>query len=141
MGDVMGCIISLNGALERLQFASPKKGVVHKAECLVMLDKRYDTGPDVALIKLASGEWTVLGSRHTPNGNWAVMGYGLEGFDKCVLSALVKSGAISATDMREHMDAVARADEKRGRDQAVKDLQSACQRLGISVPEVPEPLT
>jgi hypothetical protein len=135
---VMGGLISASEALERLRFSSPKKGVVHRAELVVMLDKQRDTGPDVGLVKLADGSWTVLGSHHTPNGNWAVLGYGLDAFDKGVLKALVKAGAITAEDVQRHIEAAERGRAFRARKEAIKSLERACEDLGIPVPEVPQ---
>lgn len=136
----MGMIMSFSDAIERIRFTSPKKGVVHKAELLVMLQKREGgTGPDVALVKLASGEWTVLGSRHTPNGNWGVMGYGLSKFNKSVLDALVKAGAISAETRDEHERRVVASREAQNRKWAIRQLDEACKTLGIPVPDIAAP--
>lgn len=135
----MGMIMSFSEAIERLRFTSLQKGRVHKAECVVILDRPSPTGPDMALVKLANGEWTVLGSRHTPNGNWAVMDQGLTRFDKNVLDALVKAGAITPEDRQEHERRVVAAKEERDRKYARESLERACATLGIPVPEEAKP--
>lgn len=135
----MGCIISAQDALERLRFVNLTKGRVHKAESIVVLQRTDGgTGPDVALVKMANGDWTVLGSRHSPNGNWAVMGYGLTKFDKGVLDALVKVGAITREDMDRHIANAEGYRAARERRHAIESLTRACAELGIEVPAIPE---
>lgn len=135
----MGMIVSIREAIEKLRFTSPNRGKVYKAELLVMLDRRDGgTGPDVALVKLANGEWTVLGSRHAPNGGWAVMDYGVDRLGKNVLSALVKAGAISSEDMAAHLEDEKNMAKRRERARAVESLNRACNDLGIPVPDIPE---
>lgn len=132
----MGCIISMSTALDGLRFTSLKKGRVYSAPKVLLLDRADKcTGPDVALLQLSSGEWTVLGSRHAPNGSWAVMGYGIESRDKSVLKALVTAQAISQADLDVHMGAVEAAKLARQREYLLKTLKNTCAELGIPVPQ------
>jgi hypothetical protein len=137
----MGMIMSISRALEHLRFVSPAKGRVHKAELIVMLDKREGkTGPDVALVKLASGEWTVLRSRHTPNGNWACMGYGLDWLQANTLKALVRAGAITEDQRLTHLRNEEARRAKSERAHHLKMLTQSCEALGISVPDLSAPM-
>lgn len=130
----MGMIMSFSEALERVRFTKLRKGRVHKADLVVLLDRPHDTGPDWALVKLANGEWTVLGARHTPNGNWACMDYGLDHLDKSVLDALVKAGALDPETRAEHERRVLASKDCRDKKYARESLKRACATLGIPIP-------
>lgn len=132
----MGGIISVSEMIERARFTSLKRGRVYKGAELIVMERRDGgTGPDVALVKLADGSFSVLGSRHTPNGNWAVLSYGVSHFDQCVLQALVTLGAVSQADMDAHVAAAKKAAERRDRDATVRRLLECCDELGVIPPE------
>lgn len=134
----MGIIISGQESLDSTRFTALKRGQIHKAESVLLLERAGGgTGPTAAIVKLASGQFTVIGMRHTPNGNWAMLGYGAEHGHKSVLSALVKMGAITQAEMAAHCAAVAEREERESLESARLSLARACLRLGIPVPSVP----
>lgn len=126
----MGCIISPSEAIERTRFSELRKGRVVKASRVLRLDDR------AFLIELGNGEITVVGRRHGPNGNCALLGYGRDDFSGAVLDGLVSFGIITRDEVREHKAAITRADRKRLIHDAKKRLQRACEDLGIPTPEV-----
>lgn len=132
----MGMICGDDDTIGGLRFTALKKGRVYKG-CEVVVLQKVDggTGPDVCLIKLSDGTYTVCGSRHTPNGNWAVQGYGLRKFDKSVLGALIKLGAITKDAVSAHVESEKARKEKSEKHYARIALGKACETLGIPVPE------
>lgn len=124
----MGSIISCVEDLDHLHWTQLKKGIPAKAKRVLAVD---DTQ---VLIELENGSYTVAGRRHTPNGNWAVLQYGLDKFQSSVLEGLVKFGVITKDQLAEHRKSTA---ERRARDEQryAKDmLKKACGTLGIPVP-------
>lgn len=124
----MGVIISKIENIDRIRWTQPKKGRVLKASRVMFTD---DT---TAIIELENGQFTVAGRRHSPNGNWAVLGYGIDKFTGAVLDGLVRLGILSKQEVAAHKrDAKARSDaaDRKWREKAIREH---CEELGIPVP-------
>ena len=113
--------------------AEPFAGVV--ADGVKRAIKVNDT--DV-ILELETGELTVVGHRHTPNGNWAVAGYGLTKFNKTVLNGLISMGILTKAQVEDHLLSAEAREQASERRYAIKRLAEACQTLGIPVPDVPD---
>lgn len=127
----MGCIISKIEDIDRLRWTQLRKGRVVKASRVVMVDEVQ------AIIELTNGDYTVVGRRHTPNGKWAMLGYGFDRFEKSVLDGLVRMGIVTRQQVDEHLGSLARSRDRQRRKDALDDLKQACETLGIEVPDVP----
>lgn len=127
----MGVIISRIGEIETLRWTELRKGQVTRVKRAIRINET-----DV-ILELENGNLTVVGHRHTPNGNWAVQGYGLTKFNKTVLQGLVRMGILTKDQVHAHLLEVEARDKACERRGALKSLTSACEKLGIPVPEVP----
>lgn len=127
----MGTIISTIDEIENIYWTQLRKGRVEKAtEILVFNDNNH------AIVKLANGKFTVVGGRHSPNGNFAVLSYGLDHFTQAVLHGLARLGVLNKAMVKEH---IATADERRKaseRKYNIKRLNELCNELGIEAPKV-----
>lgn len=126
----MGTIISKIEEIEHIRWTTPRKGRVVAAKRVLFVDD------GAAIIELATGEFTVAGRHHTPNGNWAVLGYGLDRFTGGVLDGLVKLGILTKEHVKAHKNNQKKRHDESERRWAEKSLAKACETLGIPVPEV-----
>ena len=85
----MGNIISPIKDIENIQWTQLRKGQVRTAKRIVVFDDA-----NYAIVELGNGEYTVIGGRHGPNGNWSVLGYGVDRFSQVVLHGLVRIGVL-----------------------------------------------
>lgn len=132
---MMGMISGHDDTIGALRFTGLRKGTVYKnCEVVILQKSGTGTGPDIALIKTKNGKYTIAGARHTPNGNWAVIGYGLSKLDKSVLGALVKMGAITEQDVADHVAKEKARKAKSEKHYAKQSLARACETLGIPNP-------
>lgn len=124
----MGIIISNIESIDSIRWEQPKKGRVMKASRVMFIDET------TAIIEMGNGRFTVAGRRHSPNGNWAVLGYGLDKFTGAVLDGLVRIGILSKQDVAAHKkDAKAKYDES-DRKWREKSIKEHCKVLGLTVP-------
>lgn len=127
----MGTIISSIGAIENVIWSKLRKGHVTKCKSVLLV---RDDG--VAIVELENGSFTVIGRHHSPNGNWAVLGYGLDDFTQSVLHGLVKLGILNSKQVKDH---IATADERKKaleRKQSIRRLEEICKELGVDAPKV-----
>jgi len=124
----MGVIISSISQIDNLRFDKLRKGHVTKAARVLLLDD------GVAIVELATGAFTVVGRRHSPDGNWAVLGYGLDKFTGSVLDGLVRFGILTKSQVSEHKKHVQARHDANERKYAIERLKSACETLGIEMP-------
>lgn len=124
----MGTIISKIEDIDNIRWTQLKKGKVVTATRVIAVT---DTS---VLIELADGRFTVAGQRHSVNGNWAVLGYGIDKFSSAVLDGLVRIGILSKAQVSEHKAHVKARDEEQKRKYAAKYLAEACETLGIPNP-------
>lgn len=125
----MGSIISKIEEIDRIRWTQPRKGRVMKASRVLFTDET------TAIIELASGAYTVAGHRHSPNGNWAVMGYGLDRFGGAILDGLVRLGILTKEQVSAHKKASAEARKKYDAAWRKKAIREHCAELGIPVPK------
>lgn len=124
----MGCIISKIEEIDRIRWTQPRKGRVMKAARVVFTDET------TAIIELADGQFTVAGRRHSPNGNWAVLGYGLDQFTGAVLDGLVRLGILTKEQVSAHKKAASDASKAGDAKWRKKAIREHCEKLGIPVP-------
>lgn len=124
----MGVILSNIEEIENIRWETLKKGRVQKAVKILSIED------GVAIVELANGSFTVIGRRHSPNGNWAVMGYGLDMFTGSVLDGLVKIGILTKENVSDHKKRQKEREYERSKNRAKKDLINACNELGIKIP-------
>lgn len=135
----MGMICSAIQGIDAARFTALTRGKVHKAESIMLLDRGGDaTKKTTALVKLDDGQFSVIGAHHTPNGKWAVSGYGSDLQDQAVLRAMVRMGAISEADMAAHVASEMARRARQERKFNIQHLERLCADLGIPVPAVPE---
>lgn len=128
----MGTIISKIEEVDRIRWTQLRKGRVANAKRVLAVDETQ------VIIELANGEYTVAGRRHSPNGNWAVLHYGLDRFTSKVLDGLVKLGVLTKDQAQRHKVGAKESSEAAARRMAMNSLKHSCETLGIPVPEVPE---
>lgn len=128
----MGCIISNIEEIDSIRWTELRKGRVTRASRVLRLDDQ------AVLIELENGTFTVAGIRHSPNGNWAVLGYGLDRFTGGVLDGLVRLGILTKAQVQDHKKRQQERKEDRDRKFARKQLATACETLGIEIPEAAE---
>lgn len=124
----MGTIISKIEDIDNIIWTQLKKGRVAAAKRVIALT---DTS---VIIELDNGQYTVAGQRHAVNGNWAVLGYGIDKFSSAVLDGLVRMGILSKEQVSAHKADVRAREEDRERKSAEKRLAEACETLGIENP-------
>lgn len=124
----MGSIISSIEQIDRIHWKQLRKGRPVKAIRVMAIDETQ------VIIELEGGSYTIAGRRHTPNGNWAVMGYGLDRFGAAVLDGLVRMGILSKEQVSAHKKREAEKRSAQDKKYAVRRLEDACATLGIPVP-------
>lgn len=127
----MGMIVSRVAEVEKSHFTIPPKNRVMKCDSVVRIDEAD------YMVKLANGQLIhVHGRNATPNGNVAIMGYGLDRASERTLRAMVAIGAITQQQMDEHVNQLAASRDARERARAKEQLTLACTTLGIPTPFV-----
>ena len=125
----MGTIISKIEEIDRIHWTQLRKGRPTAAKRVIAVDETQ------VIIELENGSYTVAGHRHSPNGNWPVLGYGFDRFVSAVLDGLVRFGILTKEQVSEHKKDVAARRAVTEQRHARKSLQSACKTLGIPVPK------
>lgn len=129
----MGMIISTVGEVENIRWAQLQKGRVVKCKrVLAFNDSNH------AIIELENGQYTVIGGRHGPNGNWAVLSYGLDHFTQKVLYGLVRLGILDKKQVAEHIRTADARDKASTRRSNIRRLLQLCEELGLDPPVVKE---
>lgn len=128
----MGIIISKIEEVDRIRWVQLRKGRVVKAKRVLAVTEQS------AIIELEDGTYTVAGHRHSANGNWAVLGYGLDRFTGGVLDGLVRLGILTKDQVAAHKAHQIERQARQRKKYALDDLEKACATLGIPVPPVPE---
>jgi hypothetical protein len=125
----MGTIISKIEEIDSIHWTQLVKGRPTNAKRVIALDET------TVIIELENGSYTIAGRRHSPNGKWAVLGYGLDKFGKGVLDGLVRFGILTKDQVSAHLEDVKARSEMREKNYARKSLAEACKTLGIRVPK------
>lgn len=126
----MGTIVSRISELDNIRWTQPKKGRVMNAKRILFTDET------TAIIELENGSYTVAGRRHSANGNWAVIDYGIDNFSQAVLNGLARLGILSREQVKEHIATTKERHAARERKYAIKRLNEICEELGIKAPLV-----
>lgn len=124
----MGSIISKRPELDSLLFRKLRIGRKTKVTEAVQVDGC------TAVLKLADGTYSVVGSRSEVNGNVAIIGYGCHEPSAQVLHALVALGAIPKTAVKDHLARVEDWRRERDRKSKAKRLRELCEELGVAHP-------
>lgn len=126
----MGTIISKIEDIDGIRWTQLRKGRVTKAKRVLCFNDMNH-----AIVELENGEFTVIGGRHTPNGNWAVLSYGLDKFTQAVLYGLSTMGILTKSQVKQHIDATKIASESRDRNFQIKRVKELCEELGVEPPQ------
>lgn len=124
----MGIIISKIEEIDQIRWTQPRNGRVMKATRVLFTDET------TAIIELATGEFTIAGRRHSPNGKWAVVGYGLDKFGGAVLDGLVRLGILTKEQVSAHKKVASEAKKARDAKWRKEAIREHCAELGIPVP-------
>lgn len=127
----MGHVISKIEEIDRIHWTQLRKGRVVKGVDILLIN---DTNH--ALVKLPNGSYTVVGGRHSPNGNWAVTNYGLDHFTQAVLHGMVRLGVLTKEMVSEHIATAGERKAAQDRKYNIKRLNEICAELGIEAPKV-----
>lgn len=128
----MGSIISSIQEIDGIRWTKLRKGRPQKVKRALQITDA------AVLLEFDNGKFTIVGRHHDPDGNWAVLGYGLDKFEKTVLDGLVRMSMLTKEQVENHIASVSAGREKRERAKAKEFLVAVCAKLGIPVPEVPD---
>jgi len=128
----MGTILSEVAEIENIRWKLPKKGAVLDAKRILFISETS------AIIELSDGSFTVAGQRHSVNGKWAVMNYGLDDFTQAVLYGMVRIGVLKKEGVKAHIASATTRHEARERKYNINSLRRICEELKIPMPEITE---
>lgn len=105
----MGSILSQEPSIANLRFVPIRKGRAKK-DCEVL-----KVSPDLTLVKLPDGSFSIIspGRYDSVNGNYAILGYGVDHASAQVLDALVKFGVLTKEAVKAHKETVEIAKKNR----------------------------
>lgn len=127
----MGIIGSKDRDIDDKCFTQLATGRAYKAVKVVRIKD------ETAIVELANGQFSVIGRTGMQvNTNGCFVGFGIHTFTKTVLDGLVKLGCLTRKQVDDHFTTIEAVLAKRKRERAIRDLETACADLGISMPKV-----
>lgn len=125
----MGNIISPIKDIENIQWTQLRKGQVRTAKRILVINDGNH-----AIVEMSNGEYTFIGGRHSPNGNFAVLNYGVDSFSQVVLHGLTRIGVLDKKQVAEHIATIKERYAARERKHAMKRIRELCEENNIPVP-------